>query len=399
MPARDLSTVPSCAPRPAGRGQGPDRLPLPRQAISHEWLTIPGGSEKVVEALLDLVPDAELLCSVYDAAPWPAKITDRPVHPTVLNRLPGAREQYPKLLPLMDAAFRHLDVTGYDLVVSSNHACAKNVRTREASSAVHVCYCHTPMRYVWDPGFLEGEQLGRAAAAAFRALLPRLRRTDLRGASQVDVFVANSSVVAERIERFYDRPATVVHPPVGVDAHLARPRAAAPDAPYLVLGRVVPYKKADVAIEACRRLGRPVVVAGSGRDLERTKAGVGPGAQVDFRGGVSDAELAELLATSRALLFPGLEDFGIVPVEAQAAGLPVIGNELGGVRDSVVDGRTGVLYTPGDDPAGALADAILRFESLSLEDADLRAHAEAFSEERFLTEMARVLLSAERRPG
>ena len=371
---------------------------FPRQAISHEWLTIPGGSEKVVLALLDLMPQAELMCSVYEPGNWPPKLTQRPVHPTALDKLPGAHEHYPKLLPLMDAAFRRFDVSSYDLVVSSNHACAKNVRTRDRSRAVHVCYCHTPMRYVWDPGFLEGEQLGTAATAAFKALLPRLRRTDLRGASQVDLFVANSTVVAERIREFYDRDAVVVHPTVAVEEHLGRPREAGPDAPYLVFGRVVPYKKVDVAIEACRRAGRPLVVAGGGRDLDRVKAGVGPGAEVEFRGKVSDAELHELLATSRALLFPGLEDFGIVPVEAQAAGLPVIGNALGGVRDSVVDGRTGVLYEPGDDPAQGLADAIGRFEGLSLQDAELREHARGFSGERFLAEMAEVLLHADRRP-
>lgn len=367
----------------------------PRAVISHEWLTIPGGSELVVLAILGLLPHAELIASVYDPAPWPARLTGRPVHPTFVNRIPGARTHYPKLLPLMDAGFRRLDVSGYDLVISSNHACAKNVRTadgRGPGRPVHVCYCHTPMRYAWDPEFLAGEALGRIGSAAFSALLPKLKRDDLRGAAQVDHFVANSTVVAERIARHYGREADVVHPPVEIAARLATPRAAAPDAPYLFFGRVVPYKRADLAVEACRRLGRPLVVAGEGRDLERVRALAGP--DVEFRGRVTGEELAELFATSRALLFPGEEDFGIVPVEAQAAGLPVIGNAEGGVRDSVTDGVSGVLFDPADDVAGALVAAMQRFEGLDLDEARVRANAEPFGPDRFASRFGAVLARA-----
>lgn len=370
---------------------------FPRAVISHEWLTVPGGSEQVVLAILGLLPHAELIASVYDPEPWPAALTERPVHPTFVNRIPGARRHYPKLLPLMDAGFRRMDVSGYDLVVSSNHACAKNVRSadgRGPGRPVHVCYCHTPMRYAWDPGFLAGEELGRVGAAVFSALLPKLRRDDLRGARQVDHFVANSSVVAERIARLYGREAEIVHPPVEIAVRLATPRASAPDAPYLFFGRVVPYKRADLAVEACRRLGRPLVVAGAGRDLERVRALAGP--EVEFRGKVSGAELAELLATSRALLFPGEEDFGIVPVEAQAAGLPVIGNADGGVRDSVADGVSGVLYAPGEDPAAAFTAAITRFEALTLDEAEVRRNAEPFAPERFAERFGAVLARARR---
>jgi glycosyltransferase involved in cell wall biosynthesis len=342
-----------------------------RVALTHEWLTIPGGSEKVVRAILELLPQAELFTTVYDPGPWTRDITERPVHASVLDRIPGARRNYPRLLPLMDAALRRFDLGGFDLVVSSNHACAKNVRAPEG--VPHVCYCHTPMRYVWDPEFLAGERLGRAGTAAFKAALPRLRRSDLRGARGVTQFVANSTVVADRIRRIYGREAEVIHPPVDIARFLGNPRRPADDAPYLFFGRVVPYKRADLAVQACKQLGRRLIVAGTGRDLERTKALAGP--ETTFIGAVSDDQLAELLATSRALLFPGEEDFGIVPVEAQAAGLPVIGYGKGGVRDSVRDGRTGVLY---DDPDG-LADAIERFEGMRLDDADLRAGARRFA--------------------
>jgi hypothetical protein len=168
-------------------------------AVVHDWLTIPGGSEQVVLELLEMFPEAELFTSVYDPAPWPAQITERPVHSSFLSRLPGAARHYPKLLPLMNAAFRSFDLSGFDLVLSSSHACAKNVRTPE--TALHVCYCHTPMRYAWEEGFLEGEEVSRAMRLALPPLLARLRRQDLAGASGPDVFVANSQHVADRIER------------------------------------------------------------------------------------------------------------------------------------------------------------------------------------------------------
>ena len=183
---------------------------FPRVAVVHDWLTIPGGSEQVVLELLEMFPQAELFTSIYDPAPWPAQITERPVHSSFLNKIPGASRHYPKLLPLMSRAFRSFDLSSFDLVLSSNHACAKNVRA--PAHALHVCYCHTPMRYAWEEDFLEGE-VGRGARLLLRPLLARLRREDLAGASGPDVFVANSAHVAERIERYYGRTATIVNPP------------------------------------------------------------------------------------------------------------------------------------------------------------------------------------------
>jgi glycosyltransferase involved in cell wall biosynthesis len=360
----------------------------PRVAISHDWLTIPGGSEKVLLELLELRPHAELFVSVYDPDPWPAQITGRTVHASFLNRIPGASRHYAKLLPLMDLAFRSFDLRGFDLIVSSSHACAKNVRT--PPGAVHVCYCHTPIRYVWDPSFMAGERLGRAGRPAFAALLPYLRRVDQRGARQPDVFVANSTVVAERIADSYGREADVIHPPVEVARFLERPREPSADAPYLVFGRVVPYKRVDLAVAACERLGRPLIVAGEGRDMARVRAAAGP--NTTLAGRVSDGEMADLLARARALLMPGEEDFGIVPVEAQAAGLPVIGNAHGGVRDSVRDGVTGVLY--GEATLEGLCGAIERFETLSLEEDAIRENARRFAAPRFRLQMAEELLRA-----
>jgi glycosyltransferase involved in cell wall biosynthesis len=361
---------------------------FPRVAVVHEWLTIPGGSEQVVRELLEMFPRAELFTSVYDPAPWPLQITERTVHSSFLNRIPRAARHYPKLLPLMNRAFRSFDLSGFDLVLSSNHACAKNVRT--PPGALHVCYCHTPMRYAWEEGFLEGEEVGRATRLALPLLLRRLRRQDLAGAVSPDVFVANSRHVAARIERYYGRSAEVVHPPVDVERFLKLPRHARDF--YLVFGRVVPYKRVDLAVAACTRLGRPLKIAGDGRALEAIRNGAGSLAEVEFLGRVEDVQRDRLLSEARALLFPGEEDFGIVPVEAQAAGVPVIAYGVGGASESVLDARTGVLF--GEQSAAALAKAIERFEALDLDSEAARENATRFTRERFRAEMAAVIVSA-----
>jgi glycosyltransferase involved in cell wall biosynthesis len=364
------------------------RRRFPRVAVVHDWLTIPGGSEQVVLQLLEMFPRAELFTSVYDPNPWPALITERPVHASYLSRLPGAARHYPKLLPLMTGAFRAFDLSRFDLVLSSSHACAKNVRT--PPGALHVCYCHTPMRYAWEESFLEGEEVGRLTRLLLPPLLGRLRRQDRAGASGPDVFVANSRHVAERIERYYGRSAEVVHPPIDVAHFLALERS--PRDFYLAFGRVVPYKRVDLAVAACARLGRKLKVAGAGRALEGVRAGAGEA--TELLGEVSASERDELLSGARALLFPGEEDFGIVPVEAQAAGAPVIAYGVGGAAESVLDGRTGVLFA--EQSEAALAGAIERFEGLRLDQDQARENAGRFGDERFRAEMALVIDAAAR---
>jgi glycosyltransferase involved in cell wall biosynthesis len=357
---------------------------FPRVAISHEWLTIPGGSEKVVLEFLELFPDADIYTSVYDPEPWPEQIRRARVHTSFLDRLPGAQRHYPRLLPLMNAAFESFDLDGYDLVISSNHACAKNVIT--GPRTLHVCYCHTPMRYAWDPGFFAGERLGRGERALLPLLLGRLRRQDALASSRPDVYVANSTFVAARIAKFYRRDSHVIHPPVDVDELLSAPRGERDY--YLHLGRLVPYKRADVSVQAAARLGRPLKVVGSGRGAEQLEHIRGPG--TELLGWVDDDQLGELLAGARALLFPGVEDFGMVPVEAQAAGVPVIAYGEGGARDSVVDGVTGVLYD--EDGVEGLCRAIERFETLQFDEAEIRRRAEAFRPERFRQEISELLV-------
>jgi glycosyltransferase involved in cell wall biosynthesis len=337
----------------------------------HEWLTVPGGSEKVVLELLGMLPQAEIFTSVYDPEPWRGTLDGTKVNVSFLDRVPGARRHYPKLLPLMNAAFESFDLSAFDLVVSSSHSCAKNVLT--TADTLHVCYCHTPMRHAWEPRFLDGEPFAPVA----RLMLPRLRRQDLDGAARPDVFVANSTHVQARIAKYYRRDARVIHPPVAIDGFLGRARRQ--DDYYLVLGRIVPYKRVDVAVAACALLGRRVKVVGTGRALPAARAAAGPGCE--FLGHVADRELGDLLAGARALLFPGEEDFGIVPVEAQAAGVPVIAYDGGGARDSVIEGETGVFFP--EQTAESLAAAIEEFEGAALDESAIRANARSFAPERF----------------
>lgn len=342
----------------------------------HERLTIVAGSEKVVLGMLDLFPGAELFTTVYDPEPWPESVTGRKVHTSFLDRIPRAAGLYPWLVPLMNGAFESFDMSGFDLVISSSHASAKNVLTEPGTT--HVCYCHTPMRYAWEPGLLASEHINPLTRALARPLLGRMRRQDLIAASRPDAYVTNSSHVAARIAKYYRRPARVVPPPVEMDRLLATERAE--EGYYLVLGRVVPYKRVETAVTACRRLGRPLKVVGEGRALPQARAAA-RGGEVEFLGFVDDSELPALFAGARALLFPGEEDFGIVPVEAQAAGTPVVARAAGGAVETVRDGETGVLYP--DPSVEGLCEAIRRFETLELEEASIRENARRFTPERF----------------
>ena len=350
---------------------------VPRVALVHDWLTGMRGGERCLEVFCELFPEADLFTLLRVPGSVSETIERRRITTSFIQGMPGAAQRYRHYLPLFPAAVRRFDLRGYDLVLSSSHAVAKGVRV--PPGALHVCYCFTPMRYVWD---LYGEYFGARAAPLTRAVMPPLaawlRRWDRRTAAGVHHFVAISRFVADRIRRAYGRPAEVIYPPVDV----ARFRVEeGPGDFYLVVSALTPYKRVDLAVAAASKLGRRLVVVGSGPEEARLRSLAGP--TVELLGWRDDAEIALLYSRCRALLFPTVEDFGITPLEAMASGRPVIALGQGGALETVVgpgggEPATGIFFER--QSVEDLAAAIQRFESDSprFEPKALRRRAEAF---------------------
>jgi glycosyltransferase involved in cell wall biosynthesis len=339
-----------------------------------------------MEAIWDLYPEADLFCVLYDPAALPARHANAVVRQTWVSRLPGARRRYQRYLPLMTWAIEDLDLSSYDLVLSDCSAVSKGVITR--ADAVHVSYIHSPMRYAWD---LYAQYRALEATPWERRFMSPLfsyvRRWDYLAAQRPDVLVANSTAVQRRIWKHYRRPSTVVHPPVD----LARfPLPSPPERYWLVLSRLVAYKRFDLAIAACNRLRFPLMVAGDGPDRARLERLAGP--TVTFRGRVSDEEAVRLLAGAQGLLFPGEEDFGIVLVEAQACGRPVVAFGRGGAEDTVVPDQTGTLFY--EQSVDAVVDALERASRTPWDSEAIRRHAGRFGIDRFRAEFQAVVNEA-----
>lgn len=348
-----------------------------RVALVHYWLVGMRGGEKVLEALCEIFPDADIFTLVADRDAISPAIARHRIETSFLQRL-GGRWHYKKMLPLMPLALESFDLSPYDLVISSEAGPAKGIIPRP--DALHVCYCHSPMRYIWDLAPQYQREAGWLGGTALRLAGPWLRQWDVTTAARVDHFIANSAFVARRIEKYYRRDATVIHPPVDV----GRFRIGRPGDAYLCAGQITPYKKIELAVDAFSRTGRPLVVVGDGV-TERMRAAAG--STVRFLGPVSDAEMAGWLARCRALVFPGVEDFGIVPLEAMASGRPVIACGRGGALETVVPGMTGVLFE--EQTVRSLIGAIERFEAIEdrLDPRAIRAHAERFGRPRFMSEI------------
>jgi glycosyltransferase involved in cell wall biosynthesis len=321
--------------------------------------------------MLRLFPDAELLTTVVRPEQLPPEL--RRAKPSFLQQLPGATSSHEWLLPLMPAAWRTRVIDDADVVISSSHACANAVRVAEGIP--HLSYCHTPMRYAWDFAS-EAERFPRAVRPAARVAMAGFRRWDRNVAQKITRFLANSSAVAKRIERFYGRPARIVHPPVRTDFFTGGGERG--DA-FLYVGRFVAYKRADLAVEAFRGLPYQLVVVGSGPGEDSLRARAP--SNVTFLGEVSDEELRRLYRETAAVVAPGVEDFGIAMAEAQACGAPVIAAGAGGARDIVVDGVTGWLLD--DLSIDALRTAIRAAAGRPLDSAATERHAARFSAERF----------------
>ena len=348
-----------------------------RVAIIHYWLVGMRGGEKVLEALCRLFPQADIFTHVHVPGSVGQVIARHRIVETRVGCLPFARRLYQRYLPFMPRALEELDLRGYDLVISSEAGPAKGVIA--PPDAPHLCYCHSPMRYLWDQYHSYREGMDPVSRALMGPVLHRLRGWDVTSAARVDRFAANSTHVAARIRKYWRREAEVVHPPVAVEAFAPVDPSEVGDR-YLCAGELAPYKRPDIAVEAFTRSGRPLtVIGGPDEAVARLRAKAGP--NVTFLGKVPFPVLRHHLATCRALVFPGEEDFGIVPVEAMASGRPVIALGRGGALDTVVDGATGILFD--EQSADGLNEAVERLEGMAFDSTTLRRHAERFDEAAF----------------
>jgi glycosyltransferase involved in cell wall biosynthesis len=355
-------------------------------ALVHDWLTGMRGGEKVLEVVCGLYPDADIHTLFHWRGSVSPTIERHRIHTSFLQQMPLARTQYRRYLPLFPFAIERFDLDGVDLVISSSHCAAKGVVA--PGRARHVCYCHSPMRYAWDQfdAYFGPARVGAVASRwLYRPVLARLARWDAATAGRVHRFVANSAHVAARIRRYYNREATIVYPPV--DTVFFQPAPAPPESHFLIVSAFVPYKRLDIAIDACRRVGARLRIVGDGPDRERLARIAGP--DVTFLGQLTDEQVRDEYQRAQAVIMAGEEDFGIVPVEAQACGRPVVALARGGTLETVTDGETGVLFA--EPSVESLADALRRIGALSFDSARIRSSAERFSKDRHARAMQAVI--------
>ena len=367
-----------------------DRSKL-RVAIIHYWLVTMRGGEKVVEALGRMFPQADIFTHAVIPAALSPSLRSHTIKTSFIARLPQASRRYKAYLPLMPMALEQLDLRNYDLIISSESGPAKGVIP--PAGALHICYCHSPMRYLWNMFHDYRERSGPVTRLMMPPLAHYLRNWDAVSASRVHEFVANSRTVARRLETYYRRDSRVIFPPVDTSAF--RPIGAAGEDFFLMAGELVPYKRADLAVEAFNRLKRRLVVIGGGESFDSLRAMAGP--TVTMMGPQPFEVLRDHYARCRALVFPGEEDFGLVPVEAMASGRPVIAFGRGGATETVLEGETGLFF--GQQTVESLIDTIERFERSSFDTAAIRLHAESFGADRFQSEMGDLIDAALVRRG
>lgn len=344
-------------------------------AIVHEWLTVYGGSERVVEEIHKLFPEAPIYALVYDKDNMPERFKQYDIRTTFVQKMPFAKKKYPNYLPLMPRAFEALDLTEYDLVLSSSTACAKGVITR--SDAIHICYCHTPMRYAWEFYYEYTREMNKFKRFIIGFFMHKIRMWDRLAADRVDYFIANSNYIKGRIGKYYRRESKVIFPPVNTHLYHIEKKEDF----YLIVSRMVTYKRVDLAVDAFNELRLPLIIIGGGPEEKKLKAKAK--SNIQFLGRLTDEEIVSYYARSKAFIFPGEEDFGITPIEAQAAGTPVIAYGRGGALDTVIDGQTGILFH--EQTVEALVEAVKQFEKqgVTLSANEIKDRSERFSVTRF----------------
>ncbi|GLV57082.1 glycosyl transferase [Dictyobacter sp. S3.2.2.5] len=346
-------------------------------ALVHDYLNQMGGAERVALAFHEIFPEAPLYTSIYDPKRVDPAFQKMDIRTSFMQKLPLVTKHHQPYLPLYPFAMENLDLRGYDLVLSSSSAFAKGVITRPET--MHICYCHTPMRWCWNyQEYVEREHLGKVARGVLPFLITGLRVWDQTSAQRVDHFIANSPAIAERIRKYYRREAAYIPPPVDTKRFPFEPDMLPGDY-FLAVSRLIPYKRLDMAIEACNRLQLPLVIIGGGRDEERLKRLAGP--TIRFMGRLSDEEVIYYFQHCRAFLFPGEEDFGITPLEAQACGRPVIAYGAGGALASIIDGVTGVFFQ--EQTVESLVSVLATFDERRFDPQVIHNHALEFDNSRF----------------
>ena len=357
-----------------------------KTALIHDWLTGMRGGERVLDVLCGLYPDADIFTLYHRRGSVSASIERHRITTSFVQRLPLADTHYRRYLPLFPMAVEQFDLDSYDLVISSSHCAVKAVVP--PGHARHLCYCHSPMRYAWDQfdAYFGPGRTGRLARRwVYRPLLARLARWDAATAPRVHRFVANSAHVASRIRRYYNRAADVVPPPV--DTIFFHPASVSPGSHFLVVSALVPYKRIELAMAACDRVGATLRIVGDGPDRARLEAQAGR--NVEFLGHLSDEAVRDEYRRALAVVLPGEEDFGIVPVEAQACGRPVVALGRGGALETVIDGENGLLFRDAD--AGALAEALERVARMTFDSTRISRQAQRFSRDRHVRRMREVI--------
>jgi len=358
-------------------------------ALLHYWLTNMRGGENVLAEFCRLYPTADIFTHAWNPQSVTVPFSGHHIQESFVGKLPGARKNCQKYLPLMPSAMQRWDFSGYDLLLSSESGPVKGIRKPE--NTVHICYCHTPMRYLWDMYEDYYHNTGMVGKIAMTMFKYYLRNYDLKSASCVDYFIANSNFVRERIERIYHRDAIVIYPPVDFDFYHAGNYSVRDY--YLFVGQLIPYKRADLAVAACRKLRRKLVVIGSGPMKDELQQSTDD--CVVFAGRISNQEMRQYYAEARALIFPGIEDFGIVPLEAQAAGAPVIALGIGGALETVKENETGLFFP--EATVESLMDAILRFEAGTWNREICGAQAALFSPAVFRRKISDFILASIKR--
>lgn len=364
---------------------------MKRVAIVHDWLVNYGGAERVVEELLKIYPEADIFTLVYDEKKMGKIFPKEKVHTSFMQKWPCATKLYTKFLSFMPKAFESFDLSTYKLVICSSSSCAKGVITPPL--VPHIAYIHTPMRYAWDKYFEYKSRSGRITQFFMDKWMPKIRLWDYVSSQRIDTLIANSNYISRRIKKYWNRESTVIYPPVNTDRLV--PNYKPHEDFFVVFSRFVPYKRIDLAIQACGNLKKKLVVIGSGSQEKSLKklAASYPDTEITFTGRISDKEVMDYLQRCRAMIFCAEEDFGIIPVEAQCCGRPVIAFGKGGALETVINGKTGTFFSHAT--VDSVERAINRFEELEKNgafDADfISQHAKTFSAERFAREIKEAI--------